>query len=277
MKKTKKKEKKDKKIYASPEDSVEMSHELITTVSQLQSFIKKLPKCHTISSRLNATKNLLDIKNNELYQKCIELKGLTILSKWLKDYKNSVKDGNDLTLDEEFIVINIIYLCERIHLSINDLKTSKIGKNINSLGKALPEGNKVRKCCEEIVAKLRQMIDDNEEGRDENDENNENNMYNSQSQDINVGDGGNSFNGNNINNNQFLNTKIKRNSHNSNSFSSININPNTNNINLNTNVNNTCNKINSIKIKPYVIKFNFFAFYLLSKIVKKCYFSLKLN
>ena len=259
MKKTKKKEKKDKKIYASPEDSVEMSHELITTVSQLQSFIKKLPKCHTISSRLNATKNLLDIKNNELYQKCIELKGLTILSKWLKDYKNSVKDGNDLTLDEEFIVINIIYLCERIHLSINDLKTSKIGKSINSLGKVLSENSNVRKHCEEIVAKWREMIDNNEEGRDEDEdgENNENNIYsttNQQNSEI-------SYNGNNNNNNQLLNTKIKRNNHNSNSFNNTNINPNSNNINLNTNVNNTSNKINSIKIKTYVKNSTKFVFF----------------
>lgn len=81
----KKKSKKEKKSFTTPEDSIEIAPELITTVAQLQSFIKKLPKCHTISSRLNATKNLLEIHNNELYQKCIEFKGLTILSKWLKE------------------------------------------------------------------------------------------------------------------------------------------------------------------------------------------------
>ena len=168
MKKNSKKGKKDKKVYSTPDDSVEMTPELISTVTQLQSFIKKLPKCRTISSRLTATKNLLDIKNNELYQKCIELKGLSYLSNWLKEYKKSVAGGTDLTRDEEFIVINIIYLCERIHLSINDLKTSKIGKNINSLGKALSEGNNVRKHCEEIVAKWREMIEENEDNNEEN-------------------------------------------------------------------------------------------------------------
>ena len=110
MKKNSKKGKKDKKVYSTPDDSVEMTPELISTVTQLQSFIKKLPRCHTISSRLTATKNLLDIKNNELYQKCIELKGLSILSKWLKEYKVSVADGTDLTRDEEIIVTNIICL-----------------------------------------------------------------------------------------------------------------------------------------------------------------------
>ena len=256
MKKNSKKGKKDKKSYTAPEDSVEMTPEIISTVTQLQSFIKKLPRCHTISSRLTATKNLLDIKNNELYQKCIELKGLSYLSNWLKEYKKSVASGIDLTRDEEFIVINIIYLCERIHLSINDLKTSKIGKNINSLGKALPEGNNVKKHCEEIVAKWREMIEENE---DNNEDNNENDIgYNSQNQQ-NGGVANKDFdNNNNQNQNQFLNKKTQRNIHNSNHFSSTNINTNTNNINLNTNVNNTSNKINSVKIKTYVKKFNFF-------------------
>ena len=211
----------------------------------------------------NATKNLLEIHNNELYQKCIELKGLSILSKWLKEYKVSVADGTDLTRDEEIIVTNIICLCENIHLSINDLRTSKIGKNINSLGKALSEDCQVKHHCEEIVAKWRQMIDDNEEAKNETNENT------SPSQQNKYRDGGNNFSGKN-NNNQFLNNKIKRNSHNSNTFSItninpnsniINFNPNSNIINFNPNVNNTSNKTNSIKIKTYVKKFNFFVFF----------------
>ena len=257
MKKKSKKEKKDKKMFTTPEDSVEMAQEFITTVTQLQSFIKKLPKCHTISSRLTATKNLLDIKNNELYQKCIELKGLSYLSSWLKEYKKSVAGGTDLTRDEEFIVINIIFLCERIHLSINDLKTSKIGKNINSLGKALPEGSNVKKHCEEIVSKWREMIEENQDNNEDNNENNE--EYNSQNKQNNFRSGGNNgFNGVNNNNSQFINRKIQRNNHN---FNSSNINTNTNNINLNTNVNNTSNKINSIKIKTYVKNSNFIFYF----------------
>jgi hypothetical protein len=268
-KKSSKKDKKEKKLYSVPEDSIELSPEQITTVTQLQTFIKKLPKCHTMSSRLTATKNLLEIKNNELYQKCIELKGLLYLSNWLKEYKKSVQGGTDLTRDEEFIVINIICLCEIIHLSINDLKTSKIGKNINSLGKTLPEGSNVRKRCEEIVSKWREMIESNED----NDENNEENQdYSSPNYKNNYGGGNNSFGGINNNSNQLLNNKIQRNNHNMNPFPISNINANTNNINLNTNVNNASNKINSIKIKPYVKNSTILFFSLLSKIRKNVIF-----
>ena len=164
----KKKTKKEKKQDPNPEESIEISSEFITTVPQLKNFIKKIPKCHTISSRLTATKNLLEIKTKELYQKFIELKGLSILSNWLKEYKKSVASGTDLTLDEECINTNIINLCQRIHLSKNDLKNSKIGKNINSLGKALPEGSDLRKKCEDIITKWKQMLENDEEKEEEN-------------------------------------------------------------------------------------------------------------
>ena len=246
----KKKTKKEKKQDPNPEESIEISSEFITTVPQLKNFIKKIPKCHTISSRLNATKNLLEIKTDELYKKFIEVKGLYYLSIWLKEYKKSVSSGTELTKDEEYIVKNIIHLCENMHLSINDLKTSKIGKNINSLGKALPEGNTVKAHCEEIVAKWREMIDGNENNDENNEENcEENNGFQNQ-QFMNMG-------GMNYNNNQLLNSKTKRNN-NSNSFS---VNNTSNNINLNTN-SNTSNKINSIKIKTYVIKIQLICFFL---------------
>ena len=237
----KKKSKKEKKQYSTPEDSYEMSPELITTVTQLQNFIKKLPKCHTISSRLTSTKNILDINNKELYQKFIELKGLLIISNWLKEYKKSIVSGTDLTPDEECINLNIINLCQKIHLSINDLKNSKIGKNINSLGKVLPERNPLRKKCEEIISKWKKMLEDDEDGNDENNADHEQFQMNN-----NISEGIN-FRGNAINN-TFLNNKIQRNSHNQNPLT--NFNPNANNINLNSN--NASDKINPIKIKSYV-------------------------
>ena len=255
----KKKTKKEKKQLSTPDDSIEISPEIITSVPQLKNFIKKLPKCHTISSRLTATKNLLAIKNNELYQKFIELKGLSILSNWLKEYKKSVASGTDLTLDEECINTNIIYLCQNIHLSINDLKNSKIGKNINSLGKALPEGSPLRKKCEDIITKWKQMLDNDDENEEEN--NGENEQININEGMNNTGDGTNNYTAN-FNNNNFLNNKTLRNGLNTTMLS--NFNPKANNINLNAN--NIANKINPIIIKTYVKNSTNFFFSLLSKI-----------
>ena len=255
----KKKTKKEKKQTTTPEDSIEMVYEIITTVPQLTNFIKKLPKCRTISSRLTSTKMLLEIKNKELYQKCIELKCLSVISNWLKEYKKSVASGTDLTLDEESINMNIIYLCEKMHLSINDLKNSKIGKNINSLGKALPEGSPLRKKCEEIIAKWKQMLND-DENQEENVQESEQNIAKNELEVTNT------YNSN-INNNNFLNNKTKRNSHNSNMLSNININTNATNINLNaTNIANKINTFNPIIIKKYVKNSTNFFFSLLSKI-----------
>ena len=258
----KKKTKKEKKQDSNAEESIEISSEFITTVPQLKNFIKKMPKCHTISSRLTATKNLLEIKTKELYQKFIELKGLSILSNWLKEYKKSVASGTDLTLDEECINTNIINLCQRIHLSKNDLKNSKIGKNINSLGKALPEGSDLRKKCEDIITKWKQMLENDEEKEEEN------NPQPEQFQINNASEGTNNYAGN-INNNNFLNNKTRRNNFNNTNMLS-NINTNANNINLNAN--NLANKINPIKIKTYVKNSTNFFFSLLSKISKNVFF-----
>jgi len=251
----KKKTKKEKKQDSNPEESIEISAEFITTVPQLKNFIKKIPKCHTISSRLTATKNLLEIKTKELYQKFIELKGLSILSNWLKEYKKSVASGTDLTLDEECINTNIINLCQRIHLSKNDLKNSKIGKNINSLGKALPEGSDLRKKCEDIITKWKQMLENDEEKEEEN------NPQPEQFQINNASEGTNNYAGN-INNNNFLNNKTRRNNFNTNMLSNINTNAN----NINLNANNLANKINPIKIKTYVKNSTNFFFSLLNNI-----------
>ena len=238
MKKKTKKEKKD----SNQEESIEISTEFITTVPQLKTFIKKMPKCHTISSRLTATKNLLEINSKELYQKFIEVKGLSILSNWLKEYKKSVASGTDLTLDEECINTNIIQLCQRIHLSKNDLKNSRIGKNINSLGKALPEGSSLRKKCEEIITKWKQMLENDDEKEEENNAETEQFKIN------NIAEGTNNYAGS-INNNNFLNNKTRRNNLSLNSNMLSNINTNASNINLNAN--NIANKINPIKIKTY--------------------------
>ena len=211
MKKKSKKETKTNKTPKEAEEPVEISPMIIQNIPDLQSLVKKLPKCITISSRLTASQNLLDIKNNDLHKKFVELKGLSILSNWLKEYKKSVSNGINLTRDEEFIVSNIVHLCEKMHLSINDLKTSKIGKNINSLGKTLPDKSEQKKMCEDIVDKWREMINKNE------DDNSDDNL--------------NDDNVNNSNNNKLLNNKTKRNNFNTTNNNNNNSNSNTNKIN----------------------------------------------
>lgn len=221
MPKKSKKERKTSKDTKEIEEPIEISPKNILTITDLYALLKDLPKCSTLSSRLVATKNLLDIKNNDLLKKFTESKGLSTLSNWLKEYKKSVANGNDLTRDEESIVTYIINLCDKMHLSINDLKASKIGKNINSLGKVLAEGKKIKKLCEEIVEKWREMINKNEEDDNSNDNLNDDNTNN-----INI-------------NNKLVNNKTKR-----------------NNFNQNNNNNNNSNT-NKLISKMYVFNSNF--------------------
>lgn len=161
---------KDKKIKKRKlsTDSIDIKRCIIQTIPELESFLKTIQKLKTTKSRLTASQNLLDMKKNELMDKFIELKGLSILGTWLKEYKSLILSGKNLQREEEFIVLNIIYLCDRMHLSINILKSSKIGKHINSLGKVLKEDLKAKKACEEIVEKWREMINTIEENEEQN-------------------------------------------------------------------------------------------------------------
>ena len=66
MKKKSKKDNKTNKTAKEPEEPIEISPMIIQNIPDLQTLVKKLPKSSTISSRLTASQNLLDIKNNDL-------------------------------------------------------------------------------------------------------------------------------------------------------------------------------------------------------------------
>lgn len=274
-KKSSKSPKKTKKTQRSNSlEPIEITPKLIVSNQELREFLKILPKCLTINSRLQATKNLLDIKNEYLIEKFIQLKGLSILGSWLKEYKVSVKSGTELTRDEEFIVQNIIFLCDRMHLSINVLKESKIGKYINGLGKALGEDKKPKKFCENIVAKWRKMISETEGDGEPNEEIKNLNPVENNLNSMNNGFINHEFTDsnqiNNFNNNnnvhftenfdndkkQFLGSKTKRNN-------------NQNNFNNNSINSNSSNKINyPYNSKKYVNHFQLILFKILNKV--KC-------
>ena len=99
------------------------------------------------------------------------------------------------------------------------------------------------------------MLENDEEKEEEN------NPQPEQFQINNASEGTNNYAGN-INNNNFLNNKTRRNNFNTNMLSNINTNAN----NINLNANNLANKINPIKIKTYVKNSTNFFFSLLNNI-----------
>lgn len=131
----------------------------ITSLSSLQSLISQMKSSSSFTSRQNHIRSLLSITDSSLFSELIASKGIHILSKWIHDYKDACQGGGDLSKEEENLVIDIIRICDQCYLSISDLKDTKIGKNINKLGKELGPESRAKRECEEIVEKWRRMID----------------------------------------------------------------------------------------------------------------------
>ena len=112
---------------------------------------------------LQITKSLLTIKEKSILDQLIPLKVIHTLSKWIHEYKEEKLKGMEIPPDEIKIIIDIVNLCQKVDFKKNDLKNTKIGKNINKLGKALKNDNEAKKYCENIVSKWRKMIDGDDE------------------------------------------------------------------------------------------------------------------
>lgn len=135
----------------------------ITNIQSLHSLINSMEKANTMSQRLQITKSLLTITEKSILDQLIPLKVIHTLSKWIHEYKEEKLKGMEIPPDEIKIIIDIVNLCQRVDFKKNDLKNTKIGKNINKLGKALKNDNEAKKYCENIVSKWRKMIDGDDE------------------------------------------------------------------------------------------------------------------
>ena len=137
--------------------------EQITNLQSLHSLISSMENADTMSQRLHITESLLTITDKSILDQLIPLKVIHSLSKWIHEYKEEKIRGMEIPPDEIKIIIDIVNLCQRVELKKNDLKSTKIGKNINKLGKALNNNNQAKKYCEDIVSKWRKMIDEDDE------------------------------------------------------------------------------------------------------------------
>ena len=135
----------------------------ITNIQSLHSLINSMEKANTMSQRLQITKSLLTITEKSILDQLIPLKVIHTLSKWIHEYKEEKLKGMEIPPDEIKIIIDSVNLCQKVDFKKNDLKNTKIGKNINKLGKALKNDNEAKKYCENIVSKWRKMIDGDDE------------------------------------------------------------------------------------------------------------------
>lgn len=128
----------------------------IDSVPKLQQFVKKIQKMSDDSDKKQSTEQLLNIKDKELYDNLIQLNGLSTLSKWMVEIKEHYQAKKELSKTQKKIILNTVKLCEKMKLSINDLKITFMAKNMSNLGKVLKNCD-VKSQLENLTNKWRKM------------------------------------------------------------------------------------------------------------------------
>jgi len=114
---------------------------------------------------------LLTILNNTSYHPAIErfmqLQGTNLLSDWISEIKEKIEKKEKYEKSEKFTltldILNLMLnICNKLPISVSDLKNSQIGKNINKLGKCITD-KQIKQKCETMVNKWKKLISDTKE------------------------------------------------------------------------------------------------------------------
>lgn len=136
----------------------------LKNVYTLTTLMKKEKRLHI---KLAISKLLNKVEDEEVLEKFTELQGTSLIANWISDFKERIeRESNDINFEENHtmneVINNILNLCGRITISVYELKTSRIGKKINKLGKIIKD-DVLRKRCKDIVEKWKLTIETKEE------------------------------------------------------------------------------------------------------------------
>lgn len=101
-------------------------------------------------------------KDSIVLQKFLELNGSEILSKWLQDIKDKLSFSSNSNTPDNILnntLLNILKFCEKLQISLFDLKYSKIGKIINKIGKCVND-REIQSKCLILVNKWKRIVED---------------------------------------------------------------------------------------------------------------------
>jgi hypothetical protein len=125
------------------------------SILALVSFLRKESK---LDSRLNLSNNFEKINSTLCLNRFMQLNGNQILGDWIDDYKEDFE--SNLKIDPKVfeILTNILNFCDKLPVSVQELKVSKIGKKINKLGKCVSD-RVLKNKCEELVLRWKKLAD----------------------------------------------------------------------------------------------------------------------
>jgi hypothetical protein len=127
---------------------------------QVASIISSIKKENKIEIRKELSNALENITNPNCLTRFLQLNGTTHLGYWIDDYREEIETKNNIDGRVFEILENILNFCDKLPISVHDLKISKIGKKINKLGKCLENEKIIKSKCEDLVHRWKKMIED---------------------------------------------------------------------------------------------------------------------
>jgi hypothetical protein len=136
---------------------------------QVAGIISSIKKENKIDIRIELSVALNEITNPNCLTRFLQLNGTTHLGYWIDDYREEIETKGTLDPRVYEILSNILNFCDKLPISVHDLKISKIGKKINKLGKSIDNEKIIKSKCEELVFRWKKMIENLKEKKKYND------------------------------------------------------------------------------------------------------------
>jgi hypothetical protein len=130
----------------------------LENAKDIQNIISQMKKENKIENRLKISIALKKLDSSYLLDKFVQLNGNQVLGYWFEDYKDELEANGKIEEKVKEILTNLLSFCNNLPISVHELKSSKIGKKINKLGKCV-EDKIIKNKCEELVSRWKKLIE----------------------------------------------------------------------------------------------------------------------
>ena len=134
-------------------------HGPIQDAKTMSNIITQMKRDSKIENRLSMSYSLSKTFDEQSISRFNQMQGASLLADWISEYKDKIESEDRIDPRIYDILTNILDFAERLPISINDLKNSKIGKKVNKLGKCISDKT-IKSKCEYLVEKWKRMIED---------------------------------------------------------------------------------------------------------------------
>jgi hypothetical protein len=130
----------------------------IDDVKQIPTLIACMNNESKLEHKLQISNILIKIESFSLLDRFIYKDGNKALGVWIEELMKQFESNEKLDPRIFTLLTNLLNFCDLLPITVEELKTSKIGKKINKLGKSVSD-RLMKTKCEELVSKWKKIIE----------------------------------------------------------------------------------------------------------------------